>query len=232
GLDDGWGGLWGAGVAGGGLANQGEHLAAGEREADPVHRVHPFPAAAGEALGQAQAHRVVGLEVRHFEQRDAGPLPLVRGGPAGNGARGHGASPATRSEDRPSADRPPADRASADRPPADRASADRASADRASANRASADPPKGLAPSRRARSSAGRPVRWHAARWPGATRVSTGWSRAHGSKYESQRGRNGHPVISRSSRGGAPGMETTSSSPYRSGVAANSSLVEGWLGAW
>ena len=55
---------------------------------------------------------------------------------------------------------------------------------------------------------------------------------AHGSNAESHRGRNGHPTISRSSRGGAPGIEITSSSPSRSGVAANSIRVYGCRGSW
>ena len=48
---------------------------------------------------------------------------------------------------------------------------------------------------------------------------------AHGSKTESHRGWKGHPTISLSSRGGAPGIEITSSSPSRSGVAAKSMRV-------
>ena len=41
----------------------------------------------------------------------------------------------------------------------------------------------------------------------------------------SQRGRNGQPTIGASSRGGIPGIETTTSRDSRSGVAAKSRRV-------
>ena len=54
-----------------------------------------------------------------------------------------------------------------------------------------------------------------------------------GSKAESQRGLNGQPSIARSSRGGAPAIESTgSSSPARSGDAANSMRLYGCPGEW
>src|SRR5258708_5486990 len=49
---------------------------------------------------------------------------------------------------------------------------------------------------------------------------------------ESHLGRNGQPTTGSSSRGGAPGMDATVPVPYRSGVAANSSLVYGCLVPW
>ena len=54
---------------------------------------------------------------------------------------------------------------------------------------------------------------WHAARWSVPVETSRGLILAHGANELSQRSVNGQPVSSRSSRGGVPGMETTSSSP-------------------
>ena len=64
-------------------------------------------------------------------------------------------------------------------------------------------------------------ARWHAASWREPTRRSSGSSTAQRSIARSQRGRNGQPTISWSSRGGVPGIETTTSRDSRSGVAAS-----------
>ena len=52
--------------------------------------------------------------------------------------------------------------------------------------------------------------RWHAARAP-APRAQRGRSTVHRSNARSHRGANGQPTIGRSRRGGAPGIDTTSS---------------------
>src|SRR5205807_3183880 len=61
----------------------------------------------------------------------------------------------------------------------------------------------------------GRSFRWQAATCIVSTGFSSGCSTAHRSKARSQRGRKGQPTSSRSSRGGAPGIDRTASSPYR-----------------
>src|SRR6185312_3207212 len=79
---------------------------------------------------------------------------------------------------------------------------------------------------------AGTSFRWQAAVWLSPTSRRRGSSCGQRAKAESQRGWNGQPTTSRSSRGGAPGIEVTSSSPCRSGVAWNSIRVYGWRGSW
>src|SRR5262249_21215310 len=74
--------------------------------------------------------------------------------------------------------------------------------------------------------------RWHIASWPAEISSRRGWVTVHGENVESHRGANGQPTISRSSRGGAPGIEMTASSPSRSGVAPNSIRVYGCRGSW
>src|SRR6185312_7234700 len=80
--------------------------------------------------------------------------------------------------------------------------------------------------------SAGMSFRWQAAAWLSATSRRRGSSRGQRENDESQRGWNGQPTTSRSSRGGAPGIDITSSSSYRSGVAWKSIRVYGWRGSW
>src|SRR5262249_8573879 len=74
-------------------------------------------------------------------------------------------------------------------------------------------------------STATRSLRWQIASCPGSISSRRGWVTVHGAKVESQRGANGQPTSSRARRGGAPGIDLTSSSPSRSGVAENSIRV-------
>ena len=61
-------------LAAAGLADQGHHLAAGQAEADPVHGVHPLLGGAGQPLGHAAPHLVVGGQVGDLQQRGLRPV--------------------------------------------------------------------------------------------------------------------------------------------------------------
>jgi hypothetical protein len=62
------------------LADQGQHLAAGEREAHPVHRVHPQPGLPGDPLSEPAPHRIAGGQILNLEQGN--PVASVQLAPA------------------------------------------------------------------------------------------------------------------------------------------------------
>ena len=63
------------------LADQGQHLAPGERETHPVHRVHPEPGLAGDPVREPAPYRIEGGQILDLEQGNllaAGQLAPAR----------------------------------------------------------------------------------------------------------------------------------------------------------